>query len=36
VALDTLTSDTIAGSGWLIAYAQGRRDSTEIMFTLSP
>ncbi|MCX6601009.1 MAG: hypothetical protein NT025_05540 [bacterium] len=36
VALDTLTSDTTAGSGWLIAYAQGRRDSTEIMFTLSP
>jgi hypothetical protein len=36
VALDTLTSDTSAGSGWLIAYAQGRRDSTEIMFTLSP
>jgi hypothetical protein len=36
VALDTLTSDTTAGSGWLIAYAQGRRDSTEVMFTLSP
>ena len=36
VALDTLTSDTSAGSGWLIAYAQGRRDSTEIMFTANP
>ena len=36
VALDTLTSDTTAGSGWLIAYAQGRRDSTEVMFTISP
>jgi hypothetical protein len=33
VALDTLTSDTTAGSGWLIAYALGERDSTEIMFT---
>jgi hypothetical protein len=36
VALDTLASDTIAGSGWLIAYANGRRDSVEIMFTESP
>jgi hypothetical protein len=33
VALDTLTSDTTAGSGWLIAYAHGVRDSVEIMFT---
>ncbi len=33
VALDTLTADTIAGLGWLIAYADGVRDSTEIMFT---
>jgi hypothetical protein len=36
VALDTLTSDTAAGSGWLIAYAQGRRDSAEVMFTDLP
>ena len=36
VALDTLASDTIAGSGWLIAYASGKRDSVEIMFTESP
>jgi hypothetical protein len=33
VALDTLTSDTTAGMGWLIAYAEGVRDSAEIMFT---
>jgi len=33
VALDTLTSDTTAGLGWLIAYADGIRDSIEIMFT---
>jgi hypothetical protein len=33
VALDTLTSDTVAGTGWIIAYARGVRDSTEIMFT---
>jgi len=33
VALDTLTSDTTAGLGWLIAYSDGIRDSTEIMFT---
>jgi hypothetical protein len=33
VALDTLTSDTSAGLGWLIAYAAGVRDSVEIMFT---
>jgi hypothetical protein len=32
-ALDTLTSDTTAGSGWLIAYSGGVRDSAEIMFT---
>jgi hypothetical protein len=36
VALDTLTSDTVAGSGWLIAYSQGIRDSVEIMFTETP
>lgn len=35
-ALDTLTSDTLAGSGWLIAYAEGKRDSVEIMFTEMP
>lgn len=33
VALDTLTSDTTAASGWLIAYAEGLRDSVEIIFT---
>ncbi len=33
VALDTLTSDTLAGLGWLVAYADGIRDSAEIMFT---
>ena len=33
VALDTLTSDTVAGTGWIIAYARGVRDSAEIMFT---
>lgn len=33
VALDTLTADTLAGLGWLIVYADGLRDSTEIMFT---
>ncbi len=33
VALDTLTADTVAGLGWLIAYADGLRDSAEIMFT---
>ncbi len=33
VALDTLTSDTIAGLGWLVAYSDGIRDSAEIMFT---
>ncbi len=33
VALDTLTSDTVAGLGWLVAYADGIRDSAEIMFT---
>lgn len=33
VALDTLTSDTLAGLGWLIAYSEGIRDSAEIMFT---
>ncbi|RPH95981.1 hypothetical protein EHM69_02575 [candidate division KSB1 bacterium] len=33
VALDTLKSDTTAGSGWIIAYSQGLRDSVEIMFT---
>jgi hypothetical protein len=32
-ALDTLTSDTTAGSGWLIAYSGGLRDSAEVMFT---
>lgn len=36
VALDTLTSDTTAGLGWLIAYSQGYRDSLEIMFTETP
>jgi hypothetical protein len=36
VALDTLTSDTTAGTGWLIAYADGVRDSVEIMFTQVP
>lgn len=35
VALDTLTSDTLAGSGWIIAYAQGTRDSVDILFTSS-
>ncbi|NUO20102.1 hypothetical protein HUU59_11690 [bacterium] len=33
VALDTLTADTLAGLGWLVAYADGIRDSVEIMFT---
>jgi hypothetical protein len=33
VALDTLTSDTTAAVGWLIAYSQGVRDSVEITFT---
>jgi hypothetical protein len=33
VALDTLTSDTTAASGWLIAYSEGTRDSVEIIFT---
>ena len=33
VALDTLTADSAAGLGWLIVYADGLRDSTEIMFT---
>ncbi len=33
VALDTLTADTLAGLGWLVAYSDGHRDSTEIMFT---
>lgn len=33
VALDTLTSDSSAGIGWLVAYADGLRDSIEIMFT---
>jgi hypothetical protein len=33
VALDTLTSDSTAGLGWLVVYADGLRDSTEIMFT---
>ncbi|MCB9357662.1 MAG: hypothetical protein H6505_03725 [Calditrichaeota bacterium] len=33
IALDTLTADSSAGLGWLIAYADGLRDSTEIMFT---
>ena len=33
VALDTLTADSVAGIGWLVAYADGLRDSTEIMFT---
>jgi hypothetical protein len=33
VALDTLTSDTTAHSGWLIAYSGGLRDSVEITFT---
>lgn len=33
VALDTLTADSVAGLGWLVAYSDGHRDSTEIMFT---
>jgi hypothetical protein len=33
IALDTLVSDTMAGSGWIIAYARGARDSVEVMFT---
>lgn len=33
VALDTLTSDTTAALGWIVAYSQGVRDSVEIMFT---
>jgi hypothetical protein len=33
VALDTLTSDTTAGLGWLIACANGLRDSVQITFT---
>jgi len=33
VALDTLVSDTVAGSGWIIAYSQGTRDSVDILFT---
>jgi hypothetical protein len=36
VALDTLTSDTVAATGWLIAYAAGVRDSVEILFTTVP
>jgi hypothetical protein len=36
IALDTLRSDTTAGMGWIIAYAQGIRDSAEIMFTARP
>jgi hypothetical protein len=36
VALDTLVSDTTAGMGWIIAYAEGVRDSVEIMFTSRP
>ncbi len=33
VALDTLRADSVAGLGWLVAYADGLRDSVEIMFT---
>lgn len=33
VALDTLRADSAAGIGWIVAYADGLRDSTEIMFT---
>jgi hypothetical protein len=36
VALDTLTADTVAGTGWLIACAQGLRDSVPIVFTPLP
>jgi hypothetical protein len=36
VALDTLTSDSSAESGWLIAYSNGFRDSVEIAFTTIP
>lgn len=33
VALDTLTSDTTAASGWLHAWSEGVRDSVEVFFT---
>ncbi|MDD5088783.1 MAG: hypothetical protein PHI18_08300 [bacterium] len=33
IALDTLTSDTVAGNGWIIAYSQGARDSVDVFFT---
>ncbi len=36
IALDTLTADTVAASGWLIACAQGLRDSVRISFTPLP
>ncbi|HEY3295207.1 MAG TPA: hypothetical protein VGL38_07200 [bacterium] len=35
-ALDTLTSDTTSGAGWLIACAEGLRDSAAIIFTARP
>ena len=33
IALDTLTADTTAALGMVIAYTQGVRDTVEIMFT---
>ena len=36
IALDTLTADSIAGTGWLIACSQGLRDSVPITFTPLP
>jgi hypothetical protein len=36
IALDTLTTDTVVASGWLIACSQGLRDSVRIVFTPLP
>ena len=33
VALDTLTADTIAATGYVIAYSQGLRDTAQIRLT---
>jgi hypothetical protein len=33
IALDTLTADTSAALGMVIAYSQGVRDTVEVMFT---
>ncbi len=32
IALDTLTSDTVAALGYIVAYSNGMRDSVEIAF----